>query len=73
MTNEQRLASGERLREARLNLGMTQLDLAKQTGFHANSIIKWEQGRVQPRPHYWRILAEVLGQPIPWLRASEAA
>jgi transcriptional regulator with XRE-family HTH domain len=63
--------SGERIRQARLDLGMTQIDLARETGFHPNSIIKWEQGVVQPRPHYWKILSEQLGRPIWWLRASE--
>jgi transcriptional regulator with XRE-family HTH domain len=74
MTKEQRrLASGERIREARLDLGMTQADLAKATGFHPDSILNWESGRVSPRPRFMRVLSEILGQPIPWLRASETA
>jgi transcriptional regulator with XRE-family HTH domain len=71
ITERQRIQSGERLRQARLDLGWTQEDLAQATGFHPNSIIKWEQGVVQPRPHYWKILSEQLGRPIWWLRASD--
>jgi transcriptional regulator with XRE-family HTH domain len=71
MTREQRLASGRRLKQARLDLGMTQGDLAKMTGFHENSIIKWEKGQVSPRPHYMQILAETFGRPMQWLWAGE--
>jgi transcriptional regulator with XRE-family HTH domain len=71
MTREQRLASGKRLKQARLDLGMTQGDLAKVTGFHENSISKWEKGHVSPRPHHMQIVAETTGRPTQWLWAGD--
>jgi transcriptional regulator with XRE-family HTH domain len=73
ITERQRIQSGERIRQARLDLGWTQEDLAQATGFHANSVVKWENGQVQPRPHYWKVISEQLGRPIWWLRASDLA
>jgi transcriptional regulator with XRE-family HTH domain len=71
MTEQQRMHSAERMRRARLDLGMTQADLAQATGFHPDSILKWETGRQEPRPRYMKVLSEQLGRPIWWLRASD--
>jgi transcriptional regulator with XRE-family HTH domain len=70
-TEQQKMHSAERIRQARLDLGMTQIDLARETGFHPDSILNWETGKVQPRPHYMKVLSEILGRPIWWLRASD--
>ena len=70
MTDPRKLLSAERMRQARLDWGMTQIDLAKATGFHPDTIQSWEVGRATPRPHFLKVLAEQLDRPIWWLRGS---
>lgn len=71
MAATERTVSGKRIRDARIALGWNQLDLAQKTGFHPDTILKWETGRVSPRPHNWRALSDALGESIRWLRASD--
>jgi transcriptional regulator with XRE-family HTH domain len=69
---KQRKVSAHRLAEARKNLGYRQEDLARATGFDRRSIGRWEspQGR-EPSPRCMKVLSEVLGEPISWLRAYD--
>jgi transcriptional regulator with XRE-family HTH domain len=70
--SERRRISAARLAEARKNLGYTQEDLARATGFDRRSIGRWESPRGrEPSPRCLRVLSEVLGEPISWLRAYD--
>lgn len=48
------------VREARRSKGLTQVELAKKTGVHANTIAKIEQGIQQPSYPTIKKLAKVL-------------
>lgn len=54
----------ERIKEARLALGMTQAQLAEQAGVSESAIQMYEIGKRIPRDSVKAKLAEVLKQPI---------
>ena len=68
---EQKIESGNRLRRARLNMGWTQADLARNSGFHPDSIAKWERGKREIHPHCLQVLSALLNIEIRWLRADD--
>lgn len=51
---------GEKLREARKNIGLTQKQLAEIVGAKHNSISNWEKGQNQPDAEMIRRLCEAL-------------
>jgi transcriptional regulator with XRE-family HTH domain len=56
-----------RLKCARDETGLTQLELAVQAGFRPESISRWERGENEPELANARALAEALGCSIDWL------
>ena len=50
----------ENIKEKRLELGLTQLDLALRVGVSTNTIRSWERGASTPREYNLEILQEVL-------------
>jgi transcriptional regulator with XRE-family HTH domain len=64
-----------RVRQARLEAGLSQEDLARESGCSTRSIQHWEAGEVvqQPRARYVRRLAQVTGKPTAWFYGTEAA
>ncbi len=52
---------GERIRQRRMELELTQVDLANLLGVSEMSVVGWEKGRAQPCPEYQRKLSSVLG------------
>jgi transcriptional regulator with XRE-family HTH domain len=58
---------GERLRQRRENLGLSQQDLADRLGAHVNLIYKYESGKVDPSALQLKHLAKELSVPIDWL------
>jgi transcriptional regulator with XRE-family HTH domain len=52
-----------RIREARENKVLSQVDLAEASGVSRTTIIEIEQGKVTPRPATVRRLAKALGVP----------
>jgi transcriptional regulator with XRE-family HTH domain len=64
-----RQAFGHNLRDARLNLGWRQEDLARVTGIGRTTIIRWENGQTYPSPRMLKHVAQALGVSIPALRS----
>ena len=54
---------GERMREARLRAGLSQVKLAAILGITQNDVSRWECGRVTPGPHYRARISEALDRP----------
>jgi transcriptional regulator with XRE-family HTH domain len=53
---------GEKLRERRTEMGLTQAQLAEMSGLSKRTVIYYEQGKTYPRDRsVYRRLAEVLG------------
>jgi len=52
---------GESIRQKRLELGLTQVDLAKLLGASEMSVVGWEKGWHVPSPTYERRIKEILG------------
>ena len=48
---------GERIREARLKLGLTQAQLARQVGVSSQTVWAWEAGRAKPTREHLEELA----------------
>lgn len=53
---------GERLRQAREEAGLRQVDLAELTGLPQQRISSWESGSVTPRDAVKPIVARALGK-----------
>lgn len=62
---------GDRLREARETLGLTQADVADALGIPRTSVIAMEAGRRKVSGLELRRLARVYRRPIEWLLAEE--
>jgi repressor LexA len=61
--------SPEKVKEARLAQGLSQLRLARLIGVSEQSVANWEAGRVkQIRSGHLRALARVTGRPIAWFQ-----
>ncbi len=61
----------ERLRTARLLIGLSQEDLAKQMGRPALSVSRWERGKSNPIPSNAARLAVALRVNMRWLLLGE--
>ena len=48
---------GDRIREARTRLGLTQVQLAQQVGVSSQTVWSWEAGRVRPKHEHLEELA----------------
>lgn len=55
---------GERIRDERLRMGMTQVELAKAVGFSSGNVSRWESEKIVPTIRTVRILAEFFGIPV---------
>jgi transcriptional regulator with XRE-family HTH domain len=51
--------TGERIRELRLRLGLTQEDLAQRLGARSSTVCRWERGRRVPMRVYQHLLDEL--------------
>jgi len=51
---------GERLRQLRMQRGLSQVDLAKMAGVNSNHISRYERGDSKPTARYLKILADCL-------------
>ena len=63
----------ERLRQARLDRGITQAQMARGLRTHERQIVRWERGESQPRPHVRQSLADYLGVPIETLAGDDCS
>ena len=61
----------ERLKELRLESGLTQIKLSKQTGISQAGIAKWETGDRTPNMEYIIVLAKFFGVSADYLLGLE--
>lgn len=59
---------GIRIRQAREELGLTQVQLAERLGVAFQSLQQWEAGKTTPRSDRIRKLANILGKTPSWLQ-----
>lgn len=59
---------GIRIRQAREELGLTQVQLAERLGIAFQSLQQWEAGKTTPRSDRIRKLANILGKTPSWLQ-----
>ena len=52
------------LRAARVNAGLTQADVEKQTGFARSTITSWEHGKTSPKARDLATLCQLYGVPV---------
>ena len=58
---------GDRIREARTKLGLTQKELAAQVGVTSQTVWSWEAGRVKPKHEHLEELAYRCGVSTAWI------
>lgn len=63
---------GERIRQRRLEKGMSENLLAALVGVEKISLIRWEEGVNTPHPKNLFKLAKVLDTPFSWLVGDDA-
>ena len=57
----------ERLKQARVQRGLTQEKAGELVGVTENSIYRYEAGTVRPSETALKMMAQVYGQPVDWL------
>ena len=63
--DESRKEDGERIRELRTALDLSQEGLAAKCGVTRISISSWESGKSRPSPRHWRQMAKLAGRVAP--------
>lgn len=66
-TTDRRKEIGARIRQRRLDTGLTQLQLAEKVRVTENAITQYETGRAVPKPERLQLLGEALGTSMEWL------
>lgn len=61
------MSVGDRIRQRRTALGLTQLELASRLDLDSMSVSRWERGVVVPRPETVVRIADALGVEVRWL------
>jgi DNA-binding XRE family transcriptional regulator len=56
--------SGERLKEARKNAGLTQAELGKKLGVTGATVSNWEKGNTEPKVGVLRDISNILDVPV---------
>ena len=62
---------GNRIRQARMRLGLTIAALAESVGVTVAAVSFWEQGRSSPNASHFNRLSHVLGVSHDWLLAED--
>ena len=65
--NPKAIAIGARIRERRVDRGLTQAQLAAKVGVTENAITQYETGRAVPKPQRLQGIATALGSSMEWL------
>lgn len=63
--------TGDRIREGRERLGMTQTDLAASLGVKEANVYRWERGDSQPSHGMFRRIVRALDVSADWLLFGE--
>ena len=69
LEGDQLVGVGRRITEARLEAGMTKMELAEKLGVPLGLFERYEAGGEDPSPHLGR-LAQVTGKPVTWFRGE---
>src|SRR4051794_2426728 len=69
LEGDQLVGVGRRITEARLEAGMTKMELAEKLGVPLGLFERYEAGGEDPSPHLGR-LAQVTGKPVSWFRGE---
>ena len=64
---------GSRIAYAREALGLSTAQLARRFGVRAETMLRWETDRAQPRANRLQLLAGLLGVSLAWLLAGQGA
>lgn len=64
MSVSRRISLGEKIKHARIERGLRQVDLAKLVGVSAQSISAFESGRIPPAPEYLELIAHHTSRPL---------
>ena len=65
------MALGDRLREARLQRGLTLERAAEEIGVRLNTVWRYEKGEIKPSEPVIKVCSQVYGKPIPWFYGEE--
>lgn len=65
--------SGDKIRAARIELGLNKADFARRLGVGWRAPLRWEAGTVQPSPHYLMRISEVTGKDVAWFYEESPA
>lgn len=66
-------AIGQRIREARVDAGLTQAALARALGIKRASVSQWEQATTQPTMERLQAIAKLTKRPLSWFLIEDAA
>src|SRR4051794_40647715 len=69
LEGDQLVGVGRRITEARLEAGMTKMELAEKLGVPLGLFERYEAGGEDPSPHLGR-LAQATGKPVTWFRGE---
>src|SRR3954463_959762 len=69
LEGDQLVGVGRRITEARLEAGMTKMELAEKLGVPLGLFERYEAGGEDPSPHLGR-LAQITRQPVTWFRGE---
>lgn len=61
----------ERIKQARLRMGLEQEDVAQALGVSVRSVVAWERGETTPRPKKQRELSKLTGRPVSYFVDDE--
>lgn len=70
--NRPRQVSGDRLRKARNDAGMTQAQLARAAGVSERNIVRWENNQHTPRIEHLIAISKATGTPMEELYGDDA-
>lgn len=62
-----------RIRQARLNAGLSQDGLARAAGTSTRNVARWESGRHTPRPEFVAAIAEATGRELTFFFTEEGS
>jgi transcriptional regulator with XRE-family HTH domain len=66
-TQKHEIELSRRLRDARVDAGLTQAELAKRLGITRSAVSQYESGRNKPSIAHFNEIARITGKPLSWL------
>ena len=69
--NQNRLERGKRIKQIRLELGMTQIDVSNEFGVSKGMVSEYENGKYEPPPNLVLGLSRKSRRNIAWIMAGE--